>query len=76
MTTLDQALDAVNQLPPEQQEMLAEILRSRQIAQRRREIAQDAREAIEAFRTGKLTPQSADEAIAELRQSLNEAADK
>jgi hypothetical protein len=70
--TLDQALDTVMQLPPEQQEMLIEIIRSRRIERRRREIARDARESLAAFQAGKLKPQSFNEIIAELRQALHE----
>ena len=70
MMTLDQALDAVNELPSEQREMLADILHKRKIEERRNEIAASAREAIEAFQTGELKPRSADEVIADLRASL------
>ena len=59
--TLDYAIDAVMKLPFEQQEMLLEIIR-------RREMAQDARESITAFRTGQLKPQSLPNIMAELRQ--------
>ena len=72
MVTLDQAIDTVMQLPLEQQDMLIEIIRSRQIEHRREEIASDARQAIEAFKAGQLKPQSVDGIISELRQSLNE----
>ena len=70
MVTLDQALDAVNQLSAEQQEMLADILRRRQIEERRKEIARSGREAIRAFHAGELQPQSADQVIGELRGAL------
>jgi hypothetical protein len=73
ITTLDQAIDTVMQLPLEQQEMLIEIVRSRHIENRRREIAKDAQESIAAFHAGKLKPQPVNEIITELRQSLNEA---
>ena len=76
MITLDQALDAVSALPPDQQEMLAEILRKRQIEERRNEIAASAREAIGACQAGELKPQSADEVIADLRASLQAPADE
>ncbi|MEW5766610.1 MAG: hypothetical protein AB1797_03155 [bacterium] len=42
------------QLPPEQREMLVEILRKRQIEIRREEIAADARKSIATFREGNL----------------------
>jgi hypothetical protein len=73
ITTLDQAIDTVMQLPLEQQEMLIDIVRSRHIENRRREIAKDAQESIAAFHAGKLKPQPVNEIITELRQSLNEA---
>lgn len=72
MMTLDQAIDTVMQLTIEQQEMLIEIIRKRHIESRRREIAQDAHEAIAAFRAGQLKPQPVPEIITELRQSLDD----
>ena len=67
--TLDQALEAVMQLPQEQQDMLIEILYHRQIQVRRAEIAHDAQESLAAFRAGKLPAQSASAVIAQLRQT-------
>jgi hypothetical protein len=58
--TLDQAIDTALQLPAEQQEMLVDILRSRQIEARRQEIAADALASIAAFRAGKLKAYSAE----------------
>ncbi|NJO41153.1 MAG: hypothetical protein HC769_02930 [Cyanobacteria bacterium CRU_2_1] len=71
MPTLEQVLDIALQLPLEQQTILIEILRHRQIEARRAEIATNAQQAIEAFHQGQLAPQSADVAIAELRRSFN-----
>lgn len=71
--TLDQAIDTALQLPTDQQEMLVDILRSRQIEARRQEIAADARTSIAAFRAGKLKTYTAEELIAELHQSLEDA---
>jgi hypothetical protein len=71
--TLDQAIDTALQLPPEQREMLVDILRNRQIETRRQEIAADAGKSIAAFREGKLKAQSAEEAIAELHKALEDA---
>jgi hypothetical protein len=71
--TLDQAIDTALQLPPEQREMLVDILRSRQLEARRQEITADARKSIAAFREGKLKAHSAEEAIAELHQALEDA---
>ncbi len=72
MIDLEQALETVSQLPLEQQEMLLEIMANRLIESRRQEIAQDAQEAISAFHQGRLTPKSATEVIAELRESLHQ----
>lgn len=70
--TLDQALDVVMQLPTEQQEMLLEILRRRQVESRRQEIATDAQASLAEYRTGRLPAQSAEEAIADLHKALNQ----
>jgi len=70
--TLDQAIDTVLRLPPEQREMLVDILRNRQIEARRQEIAADAQKSITAFREGTLNVQSADEVIAELHRALED----
>ena len=72
VATLDRTLDMAMQLPSEQQEMLLEIMRRRQIEMRRREIAENAQASIAAFRAGELQPRSADEVINELRQSLED----
>lgn len=72
MLTLDQVLDIALQLPPEQQTMLIEIIRQRQIEARRVEIATHAQQAIDDFHQGKLVPQSAETAIVELRRSLTD----
>ncbi len=70
--TLDQAIDAVMQLPPEQQDMLIDIVQHRRAENRRKEIARSAREAITAYRAGELKSQAVSSIIAELRQSLDE----
>ena len=72
MTTLEQALNTVNQLPLEQQEMLIEIVNNRLIETRRKEIAQNAKESIEAFHQGTISPQPVEQVIAELRQTLDD----
>jgi hypothetical protein len=72
MMTLDQALDTVSQLPYEQQEMLIKILQNRHHESRREEIAAEAQQTLADFHAGKFQAQSADEIIAELRQSLQE----
>jgi len=70
MATLEQALDTASQLPPEQQEMLTEILRQRQNESWRRRTAAEARESISAFHEGHLTAQSSETVIAQLRAGL------
>jgi uncharacterized protein (DUF305 family) len=72
MMTLDRALETAMQLLPEQQEMLIQILQKRRIEAQREEIAQNAQLSIAAFHSGQLKPQTAEEAISELRQSLND----
>lgn len=68
---LDQAIDTALQLPPEQQEMLVDILRRRQIESRRAEIAHDARKSLKDARAGKLMGQSAQDVIADLHRALD-----
>lgn len=69
-TTLDLALDVAMQLSDEQREMLLDILKRRDVEARRKEIAVDARASLEAYRAGKLRPQSAGSVIRELRGAL------
>jgi U3 small nucleolar ribonucleoprotein component len=70
MVTLTDVLEAVEQLTDEEQETLADIIRQRQIERRRDEIAQNAKEAIAAYRAGLLPSYTAEEAIAELNRYL------
>ena len=70
--TLDQAVDYVMQLTPEQREMLVEILYRRQVEARRREMAEDAAAALAAVRAGEYRSQTASEIIRELRSSLED----
>lgn len=72
MSSLDQVLESALQLPYEQQEMLIKILQNRYYQSRRSEIAADAQQSLTDFRAGKFQSQSAQSAIAELRQSLDE----
>jgi hypothetical protein len=72
MTTLEQALNTVSQLPPDQQEMLIEIIQNRLVETRRQEIAEDAKESIAAFHQGNLKPQSIEAIVAELRETLQD----
>ena len=70
--TLDNVIDAAMQLPDDQREMLVSILQMRQIEARRHEIAKDAQASLNAYRAGKLKAQSAEQAIHELHQSLED----
>jgi len=69
MITLDQAIDTVQQLPTEQQEILIDILYHRHVEKRRREIAEDAKKSIADFHAGRLQPKSVQEIISELRMT-------
>jgi hypothetical protein len=72
MMTLEQALMTVNELPIEQREMLIEIVKNQMIESYRDEIAQNAKEAREAFQRGELKPQPLEDIINELRTLLTE----
>jgi hypothetical protein len=50
---LQQALDSVEKLPPEDQERLTELIRRRLIERRRAEIARKAATTLEAVRGGR-----------------------
>ena len=67
--TLNQAIETINQLPLEQQEMLITIFQKRLTEIRRKQMAQDAQDALNAFRQGEYTPQSAEYIISELHES-------
>jgi DNA-binding protein H-NS len=73
MTTLDQVLETALQLTEEQQELLIKVLQNRHHESRRAEIAGDAQQTLADFRAGKFRPQSAEDGIAALRQSLHES---
>lgn len=70
--SLDQAIDAAMQLPPEQRDMLLAILQKRQVEAQRQEIADDAQDSIAMYRAGKLKPQSAEEIVQELRKAARD----
>ena len=70
--TLDQAINTAMKLPPDQQEMLIDILNKRRIEIRRQEIIIDANKSIVAFREGQFKALSAEEAIAELHHTLED----
>lgn len=70
--SLDEALETVMQLSPEQQEMLIDIVRHRQIERRRQEMAEDAQQSLAAYQAGEYKPQSAVQIIRELSLGLDE----
>ena len=66
--TFDQAINIVDQLPYEQQEMLIDIFRKRLIEADRQRIARDAQDSLSAFRQGQFVVQPADQVIQELHE--------
>ena len=72
MNTLNQVLESALTLPDEQQEMLITILKRRHAESRRDQIAVDAQQSLTDFREGKFEAQSANDAIAELKCSLDD----
>ncbi|NJM00352.1 MAG: hypothetical protein HC924_16880 [Synechococcaceae cyanobacterium SM2_3_2] len=72
MTTLNQALEIIQQLPHDQQEMLIQILQHRLQDNRRNEIAADAEVSLAEYHREELHPQTATEIILALRQSLQD----
>ena len=66
--TLDQVLELAMQLPPEQMEMLLDILKRRRSEGNRREIAQDAQASLAEFHAGHLVAQPVGEVIRELHR--------
>lgn len=75
MATFEQALEIVDELPLEQQELLIDILQRRTNALQRQELAKTSQEALAEFRSGILKPQTSEEAIAELSSYLDAAED-
>jgi len=68
MNTFEQTLDTVMQLSLEQRDMLINIVRHRNIENRRHQIAKESREAIADFHAGKLKPQPVQDIITKLNQ--------
>ncbi|MEI6328360.1 MAG: hypothetical protein WCP16_03955 [Pseudanabaena sp. ELA645] len=75
MITFESALDAVSQLSIDQQEMLIDILKKRNAEVRRRQILEECREGLAEYRSGVLTAQTGEEAIADLRSYLDSSED-
>ena len=76
MITFEQALEIVEKLPLEQQELLIDILQRRTNALKRQELAKTSQEALAEFHSGILTPQTSEKAIAELNEYLNTEEDR
>lgn len=67
-STFQVALETVEELTPEDQEMLVEIVRRRLIEQRRTEMAQDIAAARENYRGGDVRRGTVDDLMAELAE--------
>jgi hypothetical protein len=67
--TLDRVLTDAEHLPLDEQEILEDLLRKRRIEAWRVETAAEAKNAVAAFRSGKLKAQSVESVIARLRKS-------
>lgn len=66
MFTIDKVLDEIMQLDFATREMLVDILHKRQIEERRKDIAGNARKARSAFKHGKLKAHTSSEVIRHL----------
>jgi poly-D-alanine transfer protein DltD len=75
MITLASAIEIVEQLPTDQQDMLVQIIRDRQIERRREEIAQNYLVSVSEEKSGKLTFTTDIEEIQKLQAEL-EASDR
>ena len=67
-STFQVALETVEELTPEDQEMLVEIVRRRLIEQRRAELTEDIAAAREAYRRGDVHRGTVDDLMAELAE--------
>ena len=68
----EQIVDTVMQLPPEQQDILADLLKGWRIEARRREIARDANDSLNAYRAGKFRSKPASAIINQLHESAED----
>ncbi|HLG33893.1 MAG TPA: hypothetical protein VI757_03350 [Bacteroidia bacterium] len=66
MTTINKTLEAIMQLDFNTREILLQILEKRQIEDRRKEIARNAKAALTSFKKGKHSPQTAADIIKKL----------
>lgn len=68
--TLDNVLDNSMELPLNEREILIDILKKRVIEERRKELSQYYNTVKKEFQDGRLTPKSAEDAIIELENYL------
>ena len=64
--TLQEIINSIENLPPEEQEYLFEFLRQQRIENRRVEILANAQEVMQAFKDGTAKRGSVDDLIADL----------
>jgi len=70
--TINQILEATEQLSYQQRELLLQVLHRRQIEARRSQIARHAKKARQDFHLGQLTTETVEELIKRLHASLTE----
>ena len=70
MITLDSILDEVMQLSSYDRQILIDLLYKRLIEERRDEISLEIKEATSLYHSGNLKPETAEQAISKLHQSL------
>jgi hypothetical protein len=70
--TFESVLEAVSQLPREQQEILADIVKKRCVEVRRQEFLRECQEGLAEYREGNLKSMTVEEAITELHRYLQE----
>lgn len=71
-STFQDVLDAVDRLPPEDQEALIEIVDRRRASRRRAKLASDVKEARDEFRAGTCVPQTPTDIMRESIGTHNE----
>ena len=71
MSTFEEILEQVSELPLDRQELLIEIIKRRMADKRRQVLAAESHAALEEFKTNQLKAMSAPEAITELRSFLD-----
>jgi hypothetical protein len=76
MITFENALELVSQLPREQQEMLIEIVKKRNVEGRRQEFLRECQEGLAEYRAGNLQPMTVEDAITELHHYLEDSEDE